>query len=318
MKTAVIIPCYKVRDQILPVIKGIGNEVDIIVVVDDKCPENSGEFVQQNYTDNRVSVIFNEKNLGVGGAVKNGFEYAKTKGADIFVKLDGDGQMPPRLIKKIIKPILRREADYVKGNRFYNLDFLQKMPAMRIFGNSVLSLINKFVNGYWDIMDPTNGFVAIHKNALSLLPLDKIENRYFFESDMLFRLSTIRAVVVDLPMIAYYADEKSNLSVSQTVFSFPFKYFNRFLKRIFYNYFLRDFNVATLELIGGSFALLFGIGMGAFFWIRSVSTGIIATNGQVTIASLPIIMGFILLLLALHIDIISVPQKPLINEDFEE
>jgi len=318
MKTAVIIPCYKVRNQILPVIKEIGNEVDIIIVVDDKCPENSGEFVQQNCTDNRVTVIFNKENLGVGGAVKSGFKYAKAKGADIFVKLDGDGQMPPHLIKKIIKPILKREADYVKGNRFYNLEFLQKMPAMRIFGNSVLSLINKFVNGYWDIMDPTNGFIAIHKNALSLLPLDKIENRYFFESDMLFRLSTIRAVVTDVPMRAYYSNEKSNLSVSHTAFSFPFKYINRFFKRIFYNYFLRDFNVATLELIGGSIALIFGVGMGAFFWIRSISTGIIATNGQVTIASLPIIIGFILLLLALHIDIVSVPKKPLMNEDFDE
>ena len=151
-----------------------------------------------------------------------------------------------------------------------------------------------------------------------MLPLDKIENRFFFESDMLFRLSTIRAVVVDVPIKAYYADETSNLSISQTAFSFPFKYMNRFFKRIFYNYFLRDFNVASLELLSGSLSLLFGIGMTAFFWIRSSSTGIVATTGQVTIASLPILIGFILLLMALHIDILSVPQKPLVTQDFDE
>ncbi len=318
MKTAVIIPCYKVREQILSVLSKIGKEIDLIVVVDDKCPQNSGKFVQENCTDQRVSVIFNSENRGVGGAVKSGFEYAKTKGVDIFIKLDGDGQMPPHLIKKIINPILKKEADYVKGNRFYNLESLRKMPAMRILGNSLLSLVNKFVNGYWDIMDPTNGFIAIHKNALALLPLEKIENRYFFESDMLFRLSTVKAVVIDVPMQAYYADEKSNLSISQTAFTFPLKYINRFFKRIFYNYFLRDFNVATLEMLSGSISLLFGIFMTAFFWIRSSSTGIVATTGQVTIASLPILIGFILLLMALHIDIISVPKKPLITQDFDE
>ncbi len=317
MKTAVIIPCYKVKKHILSVIKGIGNGVNLIVVVDDCCPEKSGEFVSKNCTDSRVKVIFNDENLGVGGAVKNGYKYALKKDIDIFVKLDGDGQMSHQLIGKIIKPIINYEADYVKGNRFFDIESIQKMPAIRIFGNSMLSLINKFVNGYWNIMDPTNGFVAIHKNALKLIPLEKIENRFFFESDMLFRLSIIKAVVVDVPMMAHYADEKSNLSISHSAFSFPFKYLNRFSKRIFYNYFLREFNIASLELLFGNIFMIFGILFGGYFWIKSINTGILATSGQVMIASIPILIGFILLLLALHVDLISIPNKPLSKQDFE-
>ncbi len=316
MNTAVIIPCYKVKKHILSVIKSIGNEVDLIVVVDDNCPENSGKFVEKNCTDSRVKVIFNDKNLGVGGAVKNGYKYALKKEIDIFVKLDGDGQMSPKLIGKIIKPIINEEADYVKGNRFFDIESIQKMPAIRIFGNSMLSLINKFVNGYWNLMDPTNGFVAIHKNALKLIPLEKIENRFFFESDMLFRLSIIKAVVVDVPMMAHYANEKSNLSISHSAFSFPFKYLNRFLKRIFYNYFLREFNIASLELLFGNIFMIFGILFGGYFWMKSINTGIVATSGQVMIASVPILIGFILLLLALHVDLISIPTKPLSKQDF--
>ncbi len=317
MNTAVIIPCYKVKKHILSVIKSIGNEVDLIVVVDDNCPENSGKFVEKNCTDSRVKVIFNDKNLGVGGAVKNGYKYALKKEIDIFVKLDGDGQMSPKLIGKIIKPIINEEADYVKGNRFFDIESIQKMPVIRIFGNSMLSLINKFVNGYWNLMDPTNGFVAIHKNALKLIPLEKIENRFFFESDMLFRLSIIKAVVVDVPMMAHYANEKSNLSISHSAFSFPFKYLNRFLKRIFYNYFLREFNIASLELLFGNIFMIFGILFGGYFWMKSINTGIVATSGQVMIASVPILIGFILLLLALHVDLISIPNKPLSKQDFE-
>lgn len=317
MKTAVIIPCYKVKKHILSVIKGIGNKVDLIVVVDDNCPENSGKFVEENSADSRVKVIFNDENLGVGGAVKNGYKYALKKEIDIFVKLDGDGQMSPKLICRIIKPIINGEADYVKGNRFFDIESIQKMPAIRIFGNSMLSLINKFVNGYWNIMDPTNGFVAIHRNALKLISLEKIENRFFFESDMLFRLSIIKAVVVDVPMTAHYANEKSNLSISHSAFSFPFKYLNRFLKRIFYNYFLREFNIASLELLFGNIFMIFGILFGGYFWIKSINTGVIATSGQVMIASIPILLGFILLLLALHVDLISIPNKPLSKQDFE-
>jgi len=317
MNTAVIIPCYKVKKHILAVIKGIGDKVDLIVVVDDSCPEKSGKFVEQNCTDSRVKVIYNSENLGVGGAVKNGYKYALKKDIDIFVKLDGDGQMSPQLINKIIKPIITGEADYVKGNRFFNIESIQKMPALRIFGNSLLSLINKFVNGYWNIMDPTNGFVAIHKNSLKLIPLEKIENRFFFESDMLFRLSIIKAVVVDVPMMAHYANEESNLSISHSAFSFPFKYLNRFFKRIFYNYFLREFNIASLELLFGNVFMIFGILFGGYFWMNSINTGVVATTGQVMIASLPILIGFILLLLALHVDLISIPNKPLSKQDFE-
>ena len=88
------------------------------------------------------------------------------------------------------------EADYTKGNRFYNLEEILTMPKSRIFGNAMLSFVNKISSGYWNIFDPTNGYTAIHTDVIRMLPLSKISKRYFFESDMLFRLNTIKAVVV--------------------------------------------------------------------------------------------------------------------------
>ncbi|MCK7520615.1 MAG: hypothetical protein MZV64_24425 [Ignavibacteriales bacterium] len=80
-------------------------------------------------------------------------------------------------------------------------------------------------------MDPTNGFTAISAAALKHLPLDKIDNRFFFEQDMLFRLNTIRAVVTDYPMKAEYDQENSNLKIPRKrLFTFPLKYINRLLK----------------------------------------------------------------------------------------
>ncbi|MDZ4726980.1 MAG: glycosyltransferase family 2 protein [Leptospira sp.] len=311
MKISVIIPSYRVKKHILGVISKIGKEVSRIYVIDDKCPEKSGEYVQNNCKDKRVKIIYHEINRGVGGAMISGYQASLLEGFDIAVKIDGDGQMDPKLLPKFVAPILRGEADYTKGNRFFNPEYLSKMPKVRLVGNAGLSFINKAVSGYWDIMDPTNGYTAIHSTALSMLPFDKLDNRYFFESDMLFRLNITRAVVTDVPMTAIYGDEESNLSIKRVLFEFPLKYMNRLFKRIFYNYFLRDFNLGSLELFFGMILTTFGIFFGISKWFYGYFNQINASSGTVMVAALPIIVGFQLILSALQYDVISVPKKVL-------
>ena len=307
---AVVIPCYRVKNQICGVLNQIGPEVQKIYVVDDACPEGSGKVVQSGTVDKRVEVIFHEKNLGVGGAVITGYRKAIEDGAEIIVKLDGDGQMNPALISRLIVPIKNIQADYVKGNRFYDLSNLRKMPGSRRFGNSILSFVNKMVSGYWNLMDPTNGFTAINVAVLKQLPLEKIDNSFFFEQDMLFRLNSIRAVVTDMPMKAEYNDENSNLKIWKILFSFPAKYTSRLLKRIFYSYFLRDFNVGSLELILSFFFMGFGVIFGSIKWAHSIVSSQPATAGTVILAGLPVILGFQAFLSFLHFDLGNIPQTP--------
>ena len=263
-KIGVVIPCYKVQRQILNVISRIDISVDKIIVVDDACPFSTGDLVIQSCSDPRIIVVKNAQNQGVGGAVIAGYKKALEHKMDIIVKIDGDGQMKPELVANFVRPIVNGEADYTKGNRFYSLEQLKGMPASRIIGNAALSLITKFSSGYWNIFDPTNGYTAINSKVVKLLPLDKISRRYFFESDMLFRLNTIRAVVQDIPMQAVYQDEKSNLRIHQILIPFLFSNCKNFFKRIFYNYYLRDMSIASIELPIGIFFLLFGITFGAY------------------------------------------------------
>jgi dolichol-phosphate mannosyltransferase len=306
---AAIIPCFKVKDSITAVLSKIGPEVNRIYVVDDACPQGTGKFVKEHCSDDRVQVLTNSRNLGVGGAVMTGYRKALEEGCTIMVKIDGDGQMDPSFIPRFVHPILKKEADYVKGNRFYDLGYLRKMPAGRRFGNSMVSFISKVTSGYWNVMDPANGFTAISAIALKNLPLEKIDRRFFFESDMLFRLNTIRAVVQDIPMRSEYGTEKSNLSISRVLFQFPFKYLNRLLKRIFYNYFLRDFNIGSLELVMSFLFLGFGLIFGGIHWTASLETHHPATAGTVLLAGLPIILGFQSVLSFLHYDLDNIPRK---------
>ncbi len=304
---AVVIPCYRVAKHILDVLSTIGPEVDAVYVVDDKCPENSGKLVEEHSTDKRVRVIYNAENRGVGGATLVGIEQARLDGADIVVKIDGDGQMAPAYIPFFCAPILAGEADYTKGNRFFEPESMASMPKGRILGNMGLSFMAKFSSGYWTMMDPTNGYFAIHTGVAGLLRTEKIAPRYFFESDLLFRLNLIGARVVDVPMDAYYGSEISNLSPVREIPRFFAGHLRNAVKRIFYNYFIRGFSLASLELVLG----LVLLGFGGIFGVLNWSGDVPATPGTVMLAALPVIVGVQLLLSFVNFDINATPSTAL-------
>ena len=308
---AVVIPCYRVTRHVGTVIGAIGAEVDRIYCIDDACLEGSGNWIEANIDDPRVMVLRHQVNQGVGGAVMTGYRQAIADGASAIVKIDGDGQMDPALLSRFIRPIIEGEADYAKGNRFYDLRNIRNMPGIRLFGNAILSLMTKLSTGYWDVFDPTNGYTAISGRVVREVPLDKISTRYFFETDMLFRLGVQRAVVVDVPMDALYADEVSNLHIRKIVGEFFFKHVRNFHKRIFYNYFLRDMSIASLELVFGICLLVFGIIYGGYHWIDALGSGAPTATGVIMLSVLPVLMGFQLLLAFFAYDIASVPRYPL-------
>jgi dolichol-phosphate mannosyltransferase len=311
VRIAVAIPCYKVTQHVMGVIGSIGPEVTTIYAVDDACPDGSGHFIEQHNRDPRVRVLYNQTNLGVGGAIVTAYKAAIADGMDVVVKIDGDGQMNPVLLPQFIKPILRGEADYTKGNRFFRPESVQGMPPMRLFGNAALSFITKLSCGYWNIMDPTNGYTAARTCVLAELPLDKLEQRYFFETDMLFRLNTLRAVVKDIPMDSVYADEESNLKINKVLPEFLKKHASRLWRRYVYNYLVRDFNVGTLYSIFGTLLVLVGSAFGAMHWLDSARSNHPATSGTVMLAALPILIGIQCLIAFLHYDVSNIPVDPL-------
>lgn len=308
-RVAVVIPCYRVRDRIAAVVAAIGPEIDLIYVIDDACPDHSGEALLAHCADPRVQVLVHDTNKGVGGAVMTGYRHALADGAEIIVKLDGDGQMDPALIPRLAAPILEGRADYTKGNRFYNLEDAGAMPPARLIGNIGLSFLTKLSSGYWSVFDPTNGFTAIHAALLAELPLRKVARRYFFESDMLFRIGILRGLVVDVPMTAVYGDAPSSLSIARVLGPFLARNIANTGKRIFYRYFLRDFSIASVQLLAGLMLLGFGTIFGAREWIASMSSGVIASTGTVMLAALPVILGVQLLLSFLSFDVAATPTR---------
>jgi glycosyltransferase involved in cell wall biosynthesis len=306
----VVIPCYRVTAHILDVIAKTPAWVQGIVCVDDGCPDGSGAFVEARSRDPRVRVVRLARNQGVGGATLAGYAEAARLGGRILVKVDGDDQMDMGSMGALVAPILLGEADYSKGNRFTSVSHLRAMPGVRVFGNAVLSFAAKVSTGYWNIFDPTNGYTAIESTVARLVMEKRVSRRFFFETDLLYHLGTLRAVVRDVPMPARYADEVSNLRIGAIIGPFALKHLRNFAQRLLGQYFVRDFNAASLELVFGLFGILFGFGYAAHYVATRVP-GQVASAGVVMAAALPVILGAQFLLQAVNYDVLNPPTRPI-------
>jgi len=311
MIISVIIPCYNVAKHIEKVICQIPPSVNYIIAVNDcSTDETDCILARLQQESRRLVYLKHETNQGVGGAMLTGFRKALELECDIAIKMDGDGQMDHSDIQKLIKPIEEGVADFSKGNRFRDFKALKNMPAFRRFGNLGLSFLIKAASGYWNIFDPTNGFIAIHKTALQNLNFEKIHKRYFFESSLLIELYYANAVICEIPMKAKYGDEISGLSTSKALFEFPPKLFYAFIRRIVLKYFLFDFNIASLYILFGFPLFLLGSIYGVVNFIRyAFNSHMPAPTGTVVIPTLLIILGFQLLLSAANYDLTNYPKK---------
>ena len=309
---AAVIPAYKVEKQIAETLTRVPDYIQHIIVVDDASPDRTNEIVERaKAQDARIRLVRHTKNQGVGGAMTSGFREALKTDAQVVLKIDGDGKMSSYDPRPLIEPLILGQADYVKGNRFRDLRALKSMPPIRQIGNMGLGFLVKAATGYWDCFDPTNGFFAIRREALSALPLERIHKSYFFETSMLGELYLIGAVIRDVPYPAVYGEEKSNLSVGRSLWEFPPKLTWLFLRRVLLKNFLFDFSMESIYLLTGLPMFLFGLIFGILKWIKYYQLGIPAPTGTIMIPVMSVMLGVQLLLAAANIDLQAVPKEPL-------
>lgn len=309
-KISVIIPVFNIGLGISKLISKIPAFVDEIYLVDDLCPLKTGKNFQKINNDKKVKFIFNEKNLGVGGAVKRGYIQALNNSMDIIVKIDGDDQMDPDEIIDIINPLFEG-YDYTKGNRFLNKQNIKNYPQVRLYGNVLLSFMSKLSSGYWNLYDPINGFTAIKAKLLKKINLDRIDDGYYFESDMLHNLYFLDSLIKDVPVnIKYFKNKKQNLSVPKETINFFFKNLTRCYRRLKITYFTNNFTLASFTLLASLFSLSFSFLYGGYNFLHySIFLKINAPTGIVMFSSNSLFLSIIFLMLFLFIDSNNDPNK---------
>lgn len=307
-----IIPCFKGSQKTIEVINEALKVVDYVVFINDCCPNLKSKIVQEKIKSEKLIIINNEYNQGVGASVKKGIKYLLSTNCEIIVKIDADGQIKPQLIPEIIKPIIDKKADAVKGNRFTNVEHILSMPLIRILGNLCLSFINKLSSGYWELFDPTNGFIAFDAKTLKKIRINKLDDRYFFESSILFECAIANIFFMQLPMKGIYSGEISSLEPLKEVISFSSKHFVNLIKRIIYQYFILDFNAGSIELIG--FIITFTTALIYFLLITFKNLqyeNVYASPGEANLISILVIIAFQLFISFIFYD---ATQKPLFRK----
>lgn len=302
----VVVPAYNVADRIGAVLKAVPEFVDAITVVDDGSHDGTGEAALA-VADPRVRVLRHEANQGVGAAMVTGFHDALVDGDGIVVKMDGDGQMDPVMLPRLLDPIVDGRCGYAKGNRFLFARELAMMPRQRLVGNFTLTFLTKLASGYWHVFDPQNGYVAIASAVLRLLDFEQLSRRWFFENDMLINLNVFNVPVADVPMPSRYGDERSSMSIGRVLLSFPFHLFRGYWSRFYRKYVLRDFSPIALFMLAGLPLLVFGVLLGGYTWLQSWRLNRFASTGTVMLSVLPFILGFQLVLQALVLEIRDSP-----------
>lgn len=305
-KIAVIVPAYNEEKYISKAIKTIPDYIDAIIVIDDASKDGTKEVVK-SIQDERIILIEHSTNQGVGGAIISGHKKGLELNADINVIIAGDAQMDPRYLPLLLDSIIEENYAYVKGNRFLHPGYLKGMPKIRIFGNVVLTFLNKLASGYWNIFDPQNGYTAIKNEVFNDINLDHLHKRYAFENDMLINLNIENCRVKDVSIPAIYGEEKSHIKMVNILFTFPLFFIRGFLHRIYQKYILRSFHPIALFLIFGTILFLWGFIFGIYVIISTIGPPV-ASTGTVMLSLLPLLVGFELILQAIVLDIQETPK----------
>ena len=258
-KIAVVVPAYKEESQIEMVIDTMPSFVDEIIIVDDASPDKTVEVVRACMTINpRVSLVAREKNGGVGAAIESGYQAFIDGKNDVAVVMAGDGQMNPDDLTRILDPVVEDEADYSKANRL-TLDYSwDDIPRIRLFGNMVLSLLNRFATGYWSIGDAQTGYTAANRRLVNAFVKRGLYPRYGVPNDLLITCALVSAVVVDVPTAPVYnVGEQSKLSPRKVMFPILGILIRGFFKRMVIRYLILEANPVPLAYLAGFSTFLF-------------------------------------------------------------
>ena len=239
-----VVPAYNEGLLIKKVIDTMPAYIDHIVIVNDKSSDHTVSEVEKcALTNPRVHLISHEKNQGVGGAIATGYIWARDRDIDMVVVMAGDAQMDPADLPSLLEPLVADEADYTKGNRLFTGEAYKKIPRLRYFGNSILSMLTKIASGYWHVADSQTGYTAINKRALKVIDWQKMYKRYGQPNDLLVRLNVFDFRVKDVPVSPVYnIGERSGLKIRKVIFTIPWLLFRLFLWRMKEKYIIRNFH----------------------------------------------------------------------------
>ncbi len=262
---AVVVPAYNEELLIGDTLAGIPDFVGRVYVVNDCSTDRTQEVVAYYAAhDPSVIPILHEKNQGVGAAIITGYRRAMKDGMDCVAVMAGDHQMDPDFLPALIDPIIDKKCDYTMGNRLISMEYSKGMSKWRYIGNATLTMLTKIASGYWQMMDPQNGYTVISKRALERINLTGIYPRYGYCNDLLVKLNVVGFRVINVPHPARYGMEKSKIKYSTYIYRVSWLLLKDFLWRLKMKYVVLNFHPLVFFYVAGAIFTIFGVLGGIF------------------------------------------------------
>jgi glycosyltransferase involved in cell wall biosynthesis len=307
---AVVVPAYNEAGFVGGVVDTLPSFVDRAYVVDDCSTDSTFEEMQRHAAaantarrllvegdsagidgprgpdDEFVTAIRNAENRGVGYSITTGYRRALADGADVVAVLNGDGQMDPDVLPRILDPIVDGRADYAKGNRLRDSPERLGMSAWRLFGNWTLTFLTRVSSGYWRVSDSQNGYTAISRHALETIDLDGLYERYGFLNDLLTELNVHDLRVADVPHPARYGGERSGISYPNFIRTVSLLLLWNFLYRLKVKYVVPRFHPTVLYYALGGVGVLTGLVVGLAFLSSALGLEVVTVDGWLVLGVL--------------------------------
>ena len=261
---SVVVPAYNEESLIVETLESLPEYIDHVFVVDDGSRDGTWEvIIECQGKDPRIVPLQHEKNRGVGAAIITGYKKALEEEVDVTVVLAGDNQMDPRHIPDLLDPIVEGRADYAKGNRLMSEEYRKGMSRWRTLGNMMLTFLTKLASGYWQIIDPQNGYTAISRRALEALDLDRVYAYYGYCNDLLVKLNVNGFRVADVQIPARYGNERSKIRYASYIVRVSLMLLRNFFWRLKMKYVILSFNPMVLFYLAGlvitPISIVFGV-----------------------------------------------------------
>lgn len=266
----VVIPAYNEGKLISKVMDTMPDFVDYMIIVNDGSKDETKSRIEEKaLCDSRIVLLNHEVNKGLGQTLIDGYIKSVEMNIDVVAVMAGDAQMDPDDLESVVMPIVKSEADYVKGSRLLVNGVKEKMPKYRFVGNNILTLLTKFATGYWHVIDPQCGYTAISHEAISEIPIEGMIKGYGYNAHILYMLNMSNFTVKDVKVRPVYGEEKSKIKLGRYIRRVSALLCKLFFSRILKKYMLIDFNPAAmfylLAFLCLPLAVIFGIRMLVIF-----------------------------------------------------
>lgn len=205
---SVIIPVYNEKDTILEILKKVqAIKIDKEIIIVDDCSNDGSEKTLAGLlsaNDSRIKVVFHERNMGKGAAIRTGLANI---GGDIVIIQDADLELDPADYADLIQPIVNNETEAVFGARKQEklLGFGYKELWFTVFGHMALKLIyfttNLLYNNGTKISDVMSGYKVVTARVMKLLNLKS--ERFDIETEICAKLIKRGYWIKEVP-IKYY------------------------------------------------------------------------------------------------------------------